>query len=70
LNTVAATADGQRGLIPGSTTWNASVNYDLGRATVFFTLKNLFDDTFIVDRARGILPNMPRLMQVGVRTRF
>ena len=70
LNTVAGTADGQRGLIPGSTTWNAAVNYDLGRATMFFTVKNLLDDTFIVDRSRGILPSMPRLLQVGVRTRF
>ena len=70
LNTVAATADGQRGRIPGSTTWNAAVNYDLGRATLFFTVKNLLDDTFIVDRSRGILPSMPRLLQIGVRLRF
>ena len=70
LNTVSGTADGQRGLIPGYTILNSAVNYDLGRATVFFTVKNLLDDTFIVDRARGILPNMPRLLQVGVRTRF
>jgi Fe(3+) dicitrate transport protein len=70
LNTVAPTTDGQRGLIPQSTVWNAAVNYDLGRATMFFTVKNLLDDTYIVDRSRGILPGMPRLLQVGVRTRF
>jgi len=70
LNTVAPTADGQRGLVPGVTVWNAAVNYDLGRATLFFTVKNLLDDTFIVDRARGVLPGSPRLVQVGVRTRF
>jgi Fe(3+) dicitrate transport protein len=70
LNTVAPTADGQRGLIPGFTVWNTAVNYDLGRATVFFTVKNLLDDVFIVDRARGILPGTPRLLQIGVRTRF
>ena len=70
LNTVAGTADGQRGLIPGSTILNSAVNYDLGRATLFFTVKNLLDDTFIVDRSRGILPSMPRLLQVGVRARF
>lgn len=70
LNTVPGTADGQRGLIAGYTILNSSVNYDLGRATVFFTVKNLLDDTFIVDRARGMLPNMPRLLQIGVRTRF
>jgi Fe(3+) dicitrate transport protein len=70
LNTIAPPADGQRGLIPGSTIWNAAVNYDLGRTTLFFTVKNLLDDTFIVDRSRGILPGMPRLLQAGVRTRF
>ena len=70
LNTVSPTPDGQRGLIPGYTVWNAAVNYDLGRATAFFAVKNLFDDTFIVDRARGILPGSPRLLHVGIRARF
>jgi len=70
LNIVAPTADGQRGLIPGYTIWNTAVNYDLGRATVFFTVKNLLNDMFIVDRARGVLPGSPRLLQAGVRTRF
>jgi len=70
LNTVAGTADGQRGLIPAATVLNSAVNYDLGRATVFFTVKNLLDDTFIVDRSRGLLPSVPRLLQVGVRARF
>ncbi len=70
LNTVAPTPDGQRGLIPGFTVWNTAVNYDLGRATMFFTVKNLLDDTFIVDRARGVLPGSPRLVQIGVRARF
>jgi Fe(3+) dicitrate transport protein len=70
LNTVTPTADGQRGLIPAHTVWNTAVNYDLGRATVFFTVKNLLDDTFIVDRARGILPGHPRLVQAGIRARF
>ena len=70
LNTIDSTPDGQRGLIPGYTTWNSAVNYDLGRATVFFTVKNLLDDTFIVDRTRGILPSGPRMLHVGVRARF
>ena len=70
LNTVAPTADGQRGLIEGHTVWNTTVNYDLGRATLFFTIKNLLDDTFVVDRSRGILPGSPRLVQLGLRTRF
>ena len=70
LNTTAATADGQRGLIAASTVWNAALNYTVGRATLFLTVKNLFDELFIVDRTRGILPSSPRLIQAGVRLGF
>ena len=70
LNTVAPTADGQRGLIAGYTSWNAAVNYTMARTTLFLTVKNLFDELFIVDRTRGILPGSPRLVQVGVRVGF
>lgn len=70
LNTVAPTPDGQRGLIPAYTVWNTAVNYDIGRATVFLTVKNLLDDQFIVDRVRGILPGSPRLVQAGLKLRF
>jgi Fe(3+) dicitrate transport protein len=70
LNTVTPSADGQRGLIERSTVWNAAVNYTVRRATVFLTVKNLFDQLFIVDRTRGILPGSPRLVQAGVRFGF
>jgi Fe(3+) dicitrate transport protein len=70
LNTVAATADGQRGRLPAYTVWNAAVNYGIGRGTLFVTVKNLLDDVFIVDRARGILPGSPRLLHGGIRLRF
>jgi Fe(3+) dicitrate transport protein len=70
LNAVAPTPDGQRGLIPGYAVWNTAANYDFGRATVFLTVKNLLDDLFIVDRARGILPGSPRLVQAGLKVRF
>lgn len=72
LNTVIPSPDGQRGLIPGYTIWNATINYKVEemRTTFFVTLKNLLGSTFIVDRARGILPNSPRLVQVGVNFRF
>lgn len=70
LNTVAPTPDGQRGLLPAYTVWNAAVNYDVRRATLFVTVKNLLDDIFIVDRARGILPGSPRLIQTGVTFGF
>ena len=71
LNTVLGTPDGQRGLIPESTLWNATFNYKLrAGATVFLTVKNLFDRTVIVDRSRGLLPGIPRLVQSGVSFSF
>lgn len=70
LNTVMPTPDGQRGLIPGYTVWNASADYQVGRATIVLTVKNLFDGLFIVDRTRGILPGSPRLVQAGLKAGF
>ncbi len=71
LNTVVGTPDGQRGLIPAYTYWNAAATWRLTRGgSIFLTVKNLFDDTFIVDRARGILPGHPRLFQIGTSWRF
>jgi Fe(3+) dicitrate transport protein len=72
LNTVNPVANGQRGAIPSQTYWNATANYKVEkwRATFFVTVKNIFDRTFIVDRARGILPSSPRLAQAGVKISF
>jgi Fe(3+) dicitrate transport protein len=72
LNTVESTADGQRGLIPGNNTWNATFNYDYERlhSKFFFSVKNLTDDIFLVDRSRGMLPNSPRLIQGGMKFAF
>jgi Fe(3+) dicitrate transport protein len=71
LNTRAGTPDGQRGLIPSSTLWNTTANYRLTpHATVFLAVKNLFDRTVIVDRTRGLLPGIPRLVQAGVSVVF
>jgi Fe(3+) dicitrate transport protein len=70
LNTVVPTPDGQRGLLPAYTVWNLVVNHEIGRASLYLSVKNLFDDVFIVDRSRGILPGMPRLVHSGVRVRF
>ena len=70
LNSMAPTADGQRGVIPSSTVWNSAVNYTVRQATVFFTVKNLADSLYIVDRTRGILPGSPRLVQAGIRVGF
>ena len=65
------TPDGQRGLIPGNALWNASLNVPVGpRATLFATTKNLTDRLTIVDRSRGLLPGIPRLIQFGFRFTF
>jgi Fe(3+) dicitrate transport protein len=75
LNSIPVTSNGQRGLIPSYGVWNATVNYRIGgferfAPTVFFTAKNLADDTFIVDRRRGIMVGIPRLAQAGVKFQF
>jgi Fe(3+) dicitrate transport protein len=72
LNTVDPVANGQRGAIPAQTYFNATANYTIEswRTTLFVTAKNIAGRTFIVDRSRGILPSMPRLVQVGLHVRF
>lgn len=72
LNTVAGTADGQRGLVPAYTYWNLAASWRVpGMAgSIFVAVKNLANATFIVDRARGILPGHPRLVHVGTSWRF
>ena len=70
LNSVAASADGQRGLIPSHTTCNVAVSWDLRRVTLFVTAKNLLDEVYLADRSRGMIPGSPRLVQAGISTRF
>ena len=71
LNTIGGTPDGQRGLIPGNALWNASLNVPVGdKTTLFATTKNLTNRLTIVDRSRGLLPGIPRLVQFGFRFTF
>lgn len=72
LNVVDPSANGQIGAIPAQTYWNATANYKVEkwRTTFFVTAKNIFDQTFIVDRSRGILPSQSRLLQTGVKVTF
>jgi Fe(3+) dicitrate transport protein len=70
LDSVAASADGQRGLISSHTVCNVAVSWDLRRITLFVTAKNLLDELYLVDRSRGMIPGSPRLFQAGVSTRF
>lgn len=72
LNTINPSPDGQRGRLPGNFLWNATVNYpvEAWRTTFFVSAKNLGDRLYIVDRARGVLPGMPRVVHIGVRFSF
>ncbi|HEV3469831.1 MAG TPA: TonB-dependent receptor [Pyrinomonadaceae bacterium] len=72
LNTVNPTPNGQQGLVPSYTIWNATGNYRVERlrTTFFVTVKNVFDRLYIADRSRGILPGPPRLVQSGLKLNF
>jgi Fe(3+) dicitrate transport protein len=72
LNTVAPTADGQRGRIDAYTYWNMTASTPILRTPgrLFVAVKNLTDRTFIIDRVRGILPGHPRLIHLGTSWRF
>jgi len=66
------TTNGQTGLIPSYTIWNATLNYRVERlhTTVFVTAKNLFDRLYVADRARGLLPGPSRGVQAGFKFEF
>lgn len=72
LNRVDPIQNGQSGLIGSQIYFNATANYRVEKlnSTVFVTTKNLFDRLFIVDRARGIYPSSPRLIQFGWKWSF
>lgn len=71
-NTEDSTANGLAGVIDDYTIVNLALNYSIPGTgwTVFGTIKNLFDEEYIADRTRGILPGTPRLYQAGVQYRF
>lgn len=72
LNTLTSSADGQRGLLPAATLWNASLAFDLPfwEANFHLTAKNLTDELTIADRSRGILPGPPRQVLGGISLQF
>lgn len=63
---------GQFGEIPSFTVVNLGMTYTFEQSDtdVFFTVKNLFDEEYVVDRTRGILPGAPRLIHVGLKQNF
>jgi Fe(3+) dicitrate transport protein len=71
-NLIAVSPDGQRGRVSGWTVVNLTLNIapEGSPLSGFVTVKNLFDDLYVTDRARGILVGTPRLFQAGVSFRF
>lgn len=63
---------GQNGKIPDYAIVNLATTYRVKplNTDFFVSVKNLFDQNYIVDRTRGILPGAPRLVQAGFRTEF
>jgi Fe(3+) dicitrate transport protein len=72
LNSIPVIANGQRGLIEDVLILNAAANVSIPGTplTVFVTGKNLTDELYVVDQARGILPGGKRSFQAGVTFDF
>ncbi|MFZ5671095.1 MAG: TonB-dependent receptor family protein [Pseudomonadota bacterium] len=71
LNTVAVTANGQKGIIPSVTVYNLSAAWQV-TPTVRLSaqVRNLEDKLYVADRTRGILPGEPRTALVGIELRY
>jgi Fe(3+) dicitrate transport protein len=71
-NTRITVADGQQGVIGSAVIFNATANLALARfgTTLFATAKNLTDRRYVVDRTRGLLPGLPRRVQIGLSQRL
>jgi Fe(3+) dicitrate transport protein len=67
-NTRVTVADGQQGVVGSSLVFNLASNVAISRSgtTLFVTAKNLTDRRYVVDRTRGLLPGLPRRVQIGV----
>lgn len=68
----AANGNGQVGKIDDYVVLNLATTYHVKplNTDFFVSLKNLLDETYIVDRTRGILPGSPRLVQAGFKVNF
>lgn len=63
---------GQFGEIDANVIVNLAATYSVKPYDfdLFFSIKNLLDNDYIVDRTRGILPGAPRLIQAGLKYHF
>ncbi len=71
-NTAAQIKTGQFAKIDDNVVLNFASTYHVKpiNTDVFVAVKNLLDETYIVDRTRGILPGAPRLVQAGFNYKF
>ncbi|SJM92783.1 TonB-dependent receptor family protein [Crenothrix polyspora] len=66
-----AALSGQYGKINDYVVVNFSASYKVQKdLTLYVSLKNMLDNTYVVDRVRGILPGSPRLVQAGFKYDF
>jgi len=71
LNTVALSADGQRGRLGGHAIANLTLQYHHDEAlTVYASAKNLLDRLYLGDLSRGIVVGPPRLLHAGFEYRY
>nr|MDQ3389583.1 TonB-dependent receptor [Gemmatimonadota bacterium] len=73
FETVLPLANGRNGLIPAHSIWNLAASWRLpvSGMTLFGTVKNLLDETYVASRRpQGIKPGLPRFMNIGVRKSF
>jgi Fe(3+) dicitrate transport protein len=71
LNAAATIPDGQQGVLPATTLWNAAATWTvLHRSAVFVAAQNLFDALYVADRTRGLLPGAGRTVQLGISQGF
>jgi Fe(3+) dicitrate transport protein len=62
---------GQFGKINDYVVVNFATSYKVHKdLTLYMSMKNLLDNTYIVDRVRGIQPGAPRLVQAGFKYEF
>lgn len=71
-NTRTTVPDGQQGPLSASTLWNATANLPISplQVTAFVSVKNAFDALVLVDRSRGLLPGMGRVVMLGLERSF
>jgi len=69
---IPVNGNGQIGQIDDYVVLNLATTYHAKpiNTDFFVALKNLLDETYIVDRTRGILPGAPRLVQAGFKVNF